>query len=276
MIALDQVTFDYGAWRMRFDLSVDKGDFLVAIGPSGAGKSTLLNLIAGFDAPSGGRVLLDRVDMTRAAPAKRPVTTLFQDHNLFAHLTVAANVGLGRNPGLRLSRDDKAAVSAALAEVGLTGFEDRLPAALSGGERQRVALARSLVRQKPILLLDEPFAALGPAQRRRMASLVDRLRREHGLTVLLVTHQLDEVAGTGLPAIFIEGGRIAARGTVDEFLTQPPTPEIAAYLGTGRADPADRAPSQPAGIGGSPEAGIGGSAEEDHGHHREERQQDRE
>lgn len=244
MIDLADVTFDYGDWRMRFDLRVERGDFLVAIGPSGAGKSTLLNLIAGFDAPSGGRILLDGRDRTADAPAKRPVTTLFQDHNLFAHLTVAANVGLGRDPGLRLKPADKRAVSDALAEVGLTGFEDRLPAALSGGERQRVALARSLVRQKPILLLDEPFAALGPAQRRHMAGLVDRLRGQHGLTVLLVTHQLDEVAGTGLPAIFIEAGTIAARGTVDDFLTHPPTPEIAAYLGPGPTAPTARRPSE--------------------------------
>lgn len=231
MIVLDGVSFGHGGWRTHFDLTVPAGSFLVALGPSGAGKTTLLNLIAGFDRPDSGTIRLDGRDATRSAPADRPVTTLFQDHNLFAHLTVAANVGLGRHPGLKLSAADRQAVSRALEEVGLTGFGDRLPEALSGGERQRVALARSLVRQKPILLLDEPFAALGPAQRARMAGLVDRLRRDHGLTAVLVTHQLDEVADTGHPAIFVEDGRIAASGTVTGFLAAPPIPAIADYLG---------------------------------------------
>lgn len=231
MISLQDVRYAYGSTEMRFQLEVTQGDFMIVIGPSGAGKSTLLNLIAGFEAPQSGSILLDGRDAAELRPAQRPVTTLFQEHNLFAHLTVAENVGLGRSPRLKLSAEDRSDVAVALDQVGLTGLEKRVPQALSGGERQRVALARSLVRRKSILLLDEPFAALGPAQRRHMAGLVDQLRKRHGLTVLMVTHQLEEVAGMGISACFIENGSVGAIGTVQEFVEAPPASGIAAYLG---------------------------------------------
>jgi len=233
MIRLQSVGFHHGDMKMHFEADLPSGTFTIVIGPSGAGKSTLLNLIAGFDRADSGRILLKGQDMTDAPPVERPVTTLFQDHNLFAHLTVAQNVGLGRSPALKLSAQDHQDIAEALAQVGLDTMHDRLPRALSGGERQRAALARSLVQRREILLLDEPFAALGPAQRQQMAQLVDQLRRNHGLTVLMVTHQLDEVAGTNLPALFLDAGKITATGTVDTFLKTPELPEIAAYLGTG-------------------------------------------
>src|SRR5262249_51735110 len=160
-----------------------RGECLAIIGPSGAGKTTLLSLLAGFEHAEGGLILIEGRDVTRLGPAERPVSMVFQEHNLFAHLTVAANVGLGIHPGLRLAADDRARVSAALAQVGLAGMESRLPSQLSGGERQRVALARTLVRNRPVLLLDEPFVALGPALRRDMLDLVNALRAARGLTV---------------------------------------------------------------------------------------------
>lgn len=231
IIELDRVTFRYEAMTMVFDLVVEQGSLVVIFGPSGAGKTTLLNLIAGFDRPTGGTIRIAGRDVTSQPPADRPVTTLFQEHNLFAHLTVAQNVGLGIHPGLRLSRDDLGRVSQALGLVGLAGFEHRLPRQLSGGERQRVALARSIVRDRPVLLLDEPFAALGPAHRREMIGLVTDLRERRGLTVLLVTHQLEEARNLSGHALFVEGGRILADGTIRDFLTNPPFPEIADYLG---------------------------------------------
>ncbi|MGP1396672.1 MAG: thiamine ABC transporter ATP-binding protein [Inquilinaceae bacterium] len=231
IVELTDVSFRYEDMRMRFDLSVEAGELLVVIGPSGAGKSTLLNLIAGFDMPERGLIVLQGRDMAGVPPARRPVTTLFQDHNLFAHLTVAQNVGLGIHPGLRLRPADLDRVADGLSQVGMAGFEERLPGQLSGGERQRAALARSLVRDRPILLLDEPFAALGPAQRTEMVTLVDRLRRDNGLTVLMVSHQLDEVRRLDGRAVFVQDGEILAHGRIRDFLESPPIPEIAAYLG---------------------------------------------
>lgn len=231
MIELDGVTFRYQEMRMAFDLSVERGAFVAIVGPSGAGKTTLLNLIAGFDRPASGRVLIDGVDMTGRKPADRPVTTLFQEHNLFAHLTVFQNVGLGIHPGLKLTAEDRRRIGEALSLVGLDGFDDRLPRQLSGGERRRVALARSIVRDRPVLLLDEPFAALGPAQRREMMGLVARLQEDRNLTVLMVSHQLDDAEALPGRALFVQDGHILCDGLIRDFLTDPPIPEIADYLG---------------------------------------------
>jgi thiamine transport system ATP-binding protein len=230
-LELQGVEFRYEDLLMRYDLAVAAGESVFVIGPSGAGKSTLLNLIAGFDRAAAGTVRIDGQDVTRWPPARRPVTMLFQEHNLFPHLDAAANVGLGIHPGLRLAREDHARVAGALAQVGLAGLGDRLPRQLSGGERQRVALARSLVRNTPILLLDEPFAALGPALRREMGELVDRLRAERGLTVLMVTHQLDELRDASRRAVFIDEGRILADGPIADLMQRPPDPRVAAYFG---------------------------------------------
>jgi len=230
-IELDAVEFRYENMLMRFSLSVPAGAFLAVIGPSGAGKSTLLNLIAGFEQPLAGQVRLLGVAMGARSPAERPVTMLFQDHNLFAHLDVAANVGLGIDPGLRLSVSDRERVSEALAEVGLAGFEQRRPAQMSGGERQRVALARCLVRNRPILLLDEPFAALGPRMRHDMLVLVDALRRTHGLTVVMVTHSpADARRGADLTA-FVLSGEVRRFGPTAELLVRRDDAALTDYLG---------------------------------------------
>lgn len=205
---LEAVTFRYEDMLMTFDLHVRAGESVAVIGPSGSGKTTLLSLIAGFERPDSGRILIGGRDVTGLPPADRPVTMLFQEHNLFAHLDAAANVAIGIDPGLRLSPADRERVRMALAQVELDGFEHRLPAQLSGGERQRVALARSLVRRRPLLLLDEPFAALGPALRREMLDLVNRLRAAEGLTVLFVSHQPEDAwYGAGRTA-FVEDGKV--------------------------------------------------------------------
>jgi thiamine transport system ATP-binding protein len=156
---------------------------------------------------------------------------LFQDHNLFAHLDVTANVGLGIDPGLRLSAADRERVRTALAEVGLAAFEHRKPAELSGGERQRVALARCLVRDRPILLLDEPFAALGPRMRRDMLDMVDALRRNHGLTVLMVTHSPADARHCATFTAFVLAGSVRRFGSTGEIFADRADPDLIAYLG---------------------------------------------
>ena len=230
-VDLDDVTFQYEDMRMRFDLHVEDGECLAVIGPSGAGKSTLLALIAGFERAGSGRIRIAGEDVTRLHPSIRPVTMLFQDHNLFSHLDAAANVGLGIHPGLRLTTADRERVEAALAQVGLAGLAQRLPSQLSGGERQRVALARSLVRDRPVLLLDEPFAALGPALRREMLDLVRALQVDRKLTVLLVSHQPEDALYAATRTAFVHDGQVLQVGATRDLLDGAAGVELRAYLG---------------------------------------------
>jgi thiamine transport system ATP-binding protein len=225
------LAFRYEDMEMRFDLAVEHGAFLSIVGPSGAGKSTLLSLIGGFERPVSGQVLVDNYDITDLPPAKRPCTTLFQDHNLFAHLDVEKNVGLGIDPNLRLTAAQQAEVRQSLADVGLAGMEHRLPGQLSGGERQRVAIARCLVRHRPILLLDEPFAAVGPGLRREMLDLVRALQARLGLTVLMVTHDPGDARHAGGRTAFVDAGRVVLVDETDRVLASA-LPEVRAYLGS--------------------------------------------
>lgn len=230
-IELRDVSFNYEEMRMRFDLRIEAGAITTVMGPSGSGKSTLLNLIAGFETPQSGRVLIGTEDVTDMPPSARPVSMVFQENNLFAHLTVAQNVGLGRSPSLRLSDADRLAVAEALARTGLSGKEGRLPRELSGGERQRVALARALVRNRPVLLLDEPFASLGPALREDMVDLVAALHAEHGMTVVFVTHQPEDARRIAGNMVFIDNGTIAATGNTAEFFSKDGPPAFHDYIG---------------------------------------------
>ena len=230
-VRLDQVRFAYGETKMAFDLNVASGEMIAIMGPSGSGKSTLLNLIAGFETPIAGRVLIGDHDVTADPPAERPVSMIFQENNLFAHLDVAANVGLGRNPALKLTQDDRAAVAQALERTGLAGKEKRLPRELSGGERQRTALARALVRRRPVLLMDEPFAALGPALRADMADLIQALNAETGMTMLVVTHSPEDAERLAKRMVFIEDGTIVADGPTADLLGPTGPEPVRRYIG---------------------------------------------
>jgi thiamine transport system ATP-binding protein len=231
MITLDQAHFRYEDMEMAFDAVFPKASLTAIIGPSGGGKSTLLNLIAGFEHPTSGRVLIGGVDVTSLPPDQRPVSMIFQDNNVFAHLDLRANVALGISPALRLDAADEARVVAALAEVGLTALAPRKPGEVSGGERQRVAVARALVRDRPVLLLDEPFAALGPALRRDMLDLVKAMQAAKGLTVLMVTHQPEDARYAATHTAYLEGGRILALRPTAELFAAQDLPGLTAYLG---------------------------------------------
>lgn len=231
MLELKAVCFDYEQNHMRFDLTIEEGMLAAIIGPSGAGKTTLLHLIAGFETPLRGHICLDGRDMTRLAPGERPVSMVFQENNLFAHLDIAANVGLGIAPDLRLDRQDRARVAGALERVGLGGFSRRLPGELSGGERQRAALARVLVRNKPLLLLDEPFAALGPAMRADMLRLVSDLHAEGGMSTLLVSHQPEDARLIASHTAFVQNGGVRLFGPTPAVFANTENEELKAYLG---------------------------------------------
>jgi thiamine transport system ATP-binding protein len=230
MLRLEGLEITQDDWRMTADLAIEADSATAVIGPSGAGKSTLLAASAGFIDPTAGRILWQGRDITRLTPAERPVTLLFQEHNLFAHLSVEANVGLGLRPDLRLDRHQRAAVAGALAAVGLDGYGMRLPRELSGGQRSRVALARALLRAKPLLLLDEPFAALGPALRTEMLDRVAAIRAEQGSTLLFVTHHPEDARRIAGQTLLVEGGRVHPPRPTEALLADPP-PELHAYLG---------------------------------------------
>ncbi len=229
MIAVEGMVAQSGDFRLSADLTVPKGGFCALIGPSGGGKSTLLLAIAGFVPVIAGRVAVAGRDLAGLAPAARPVSLLFQDNNLFPHLSVAQNVGLGVRPGLRLSVAEAAQIEAALEETGLAGLGARLPDQLSGGQRQRAALARALLRDRPVLLLDEPFAALGPGLRSEMLALVKAVAARRATTVLMVTHHPDDARAAALTAFCAEGRIDGAQPTARLFADPPPG--LAAYLG---------------------------------------------
>ncbi|MCR4266580.1 thiamine ABC transporter ATP-binding protein [Nitratireductor sp. ZSWI3] len=231
-IDLQDVRFAYpGGAPMRFDLAVAASDIVAVMGPSGSGKSTLLSLIAGFEAPTGGRILIDGGDIGALAPHQRPVSMVFQENNLFAHLTVAQNVGLGRSASLRLSAGDHEAIADALARTGLAGKENRLPHALSGGERQRVALARVLLRRRPVLLLDEPFASLGPALSDEMLALIAALHDEQRMTVLMATHDPHDAEKLSKTMVFVDNGTVAGTGPTADFLAGNGSEAFNRYIG---------------------------------------------
>jgi len=230
MIEIDCLSFAYGAMTMRFSLRVRPGECMALIGPSGAGKSTLLSLIAGFETPLDGQVSVDGIDVGAMRPDQRPMTTLFQEHNLFSHLSVEQNIGLALHPGLKLTSAHRREVDEALERVDLAGLNRRFPATLSGGQRQRVALARTLARRKPVLLLDEPFSALDPPLRRSMLDLVNDIRRDRGLTIIMVSHLPDDAAWIAERTAFIDAGRVIGVYETDLLFSDTPPPEIAEYM----------------------------------------------
>jgi thiamine transport system ATP-binding protein len=231
VITLQDVHYSSEGFTADFSFTVAKGEFVAVIGPSGSGKSTLLSLIAGFEAPRSGRVVLDGKDMTQASPSGRPVTMVFQDHNSFAHLDLWTNVALGISPSLKLSASEKQAVDDALARTGLAALARRKPGEVSGGERQRVAIARALIRDEPILLLDEPFAALGPALRREMLDLVKDLQREKNYTVMLVSHHPDDALYAATRTAFLSNGQILAFEATRPLFKRRDLPELQDYIG---------------------------------------------
>ena len=208
MLTLNKLTYLYEHLPMRFDLRIGAGERVAILGPSGAGKSTMLSLVAGFLAPVSGQILLNGDDHSVTPPARRPVSMLFQENNLFSHLTVRQNMGLGLHPGLKLSAQQKQDLEEIARQVGLSECLDRLPSQLSGGQRQRVALARCLLRSQPILLLDEPFSALDPALRSEMLSLLDKVCGQRNLTLLMVSHNLDDAARIAPRTLLVVDGRI--------------------------------------------------------------------
>jgi thiamine transport system ATP-binding protein len=228
MLQLDHLCLHQDGFRLRADWRVERGEKIAIIGPSGAGKSTLLMGIAGFLAAKSGRIIWDGADLARQAVGVRPMTILFQDQNLFAHLTVTENLGLGLSPRLRLTSDQREQIASVLQRVGLTGLGMRKPTDLSGGQQSRVALARALLRARPILLLDEPFSALGPAMRHEMLDFTSELTA--GAAVLMVTHDPNDAQRFADRVVFVSEGLAYPPVNTAELFADPP-PDLRAYMG---------------------------------------------
>jgi thiamine transport system ATP-binding protein len=231
LLEVDELRLDYPDFHACYTLKVPAGALCGLIGPSGGGKTTLLHAIAGFERPTSGTLRFAGQNLLGLKPAERPLSILFQEHNLFPHLTAAQNVGLGLDPRLRLTPEQRAEVDKALARVELPGFGGRRPAELSGGERQRVAIARALVRKRPLMLLDEPFGALDPGLRHEMIGLIDGLRRDERLTMLLSIHTPEDIGDAAELMAFVAEGKILAVAPPAEMLRKGRIAEIDRYLG---------------------------------------------
>lgn len=208
MLKLDHIGCRIAQQTFTFHFSVPTGGRTAILGPSGCGKSTLLNLVAGFLSPEEGGVYWQQQRLNGLAPHLRPVTTLFQSENLFAHLDVLTNIALGiRNSG-HLSLEERREVQVLLKQIGLPNSEGRLPSELSGGQQQRVALARSLLRAQPLLLLDEPFSALDTQTRDDMLQLTSDMLTRFDKTLLMVTHNALEAEALGAQVLHMTQGRL--------------------------------------------------------------------
>lgn len=231
MLKVDKCRLSYPDFEASYSLEVQETELCAVVGPSGGGKTTLLHMIAGFETPVSGRLLLDGVDLLPLRPAKRPVALVFQDHNLFPHLTAGENIALGIKPSLKLSEQERALVRETIDSVDLTGLVDRRPGEMSGGQRQRVALARALASGRRLLLLDEPFGALDPGLRRSMIGLVDGLRRARGMTVLMTIHTPEDVLEIADRMAFVADGEIIATGRPRDVLDPARDERIRAFCG---------------------------------------------
>ncbi|GAA1624967.1 ABC transporter ATP-binding protein [Georgenia ruanii] len=223
------------------DLDVPAGEFFSMLGPSGSGKTTVLRMIAGFERPTAGTILLDGADVTRTAPFDRDVNTVFQDYALFPHLSIAANVAYG----LRVRKVGKAAraerVTRALEKVRLAHLAERMPHQLSGGQRQRVALARALILEPKVLLLDEPLGALDKQLREEMQVELKQIQRDVGITFVFVTHDQEEALTLSDRVAVFDNGRIEQVGSPGDVYEFPATEFVAGFLGVSNLIPAEQA-----------------------------------
>ena len=213
------------------DLEIDEGEFFCLLGPSGCGKTTTLNLIGGFIAASTGEILIRGRRVDRLPPHRRPVNTVFQSYALFPHMTVRDNVAFGLRMAHVPRQEANPRIDNALALVGLERFGDRLPAALSGGQQQRVAVARALVNNPAVLLLDEPLGALDLKLRKRLQVELSQIHRDVGTTFAYVTHDQEEAMSMATRIAVMNEGRIEQVGTPSEIYHRPASRFVADFIG---------------------------------------------
>ncbi len=229
-------TFGGGATAVHavdgVDLDIVDGEFFCLLGPSGSGKTTLLRMIAGFELPTAGSILLQGDDVTNLPPFDRDVNTVFQDYALFPHMTVQKNIEYGLKVKGVASGERRHRATDALASVALDGYGDRKPSQLSGGQRQRVALARALVNRPKVLLLDEPLGALDLKLRQQMQIELKSIQHRAGITFVFVTHDQEEALTMSDRIAVFNKGRIEQIGTPEDLYERPVSPFVAGFVGT--------------------------------------------
>ena len=233
LVRFDDVSKRFGAFTAvdQVTLDIHAGEFFALLGPSGCGKTTLLRMLAGFETPSEGRVLLDGEDLSDVPPYRRPVNMMFQSYALFPHLTVAGNVAFGLKQDGVPGGEIETRVAEMLSLVRLEGLERRKPHELSGGQRQRVALARALVKRPKVLLLDEPLAALDRQLRENTRFELMHLQANLGLTFIIVTHDREEAMTLASRVAVMDHGRIMQVATPSEIYEQPRSRFVAEFIG---------------------------------------------
>jgi thiamine transport system ATP-binding protein len=234
MLRLEGLKLQLGDFELSADFSVGSGAIVAVMGPSGGGKSTLIAAIAGFLQPVAGRIWWDGTDLTTLPPGQRPVSVLFQDNNLFPHLTLCQNLALGIRPSGRITPQELRQVADVLTRVGLAGLGDRSPGALSGGQQSRAALARVLLGGRPLVLLDEPFAALGPGLKDEMLDLAATMLAAQGRTLIMATHDPADARRIADEVITVAAGAAEAPVSMVGFFADPP-PGMRNYLGLDRS-----------------------------------------
>ena len=211
------------------NISLEPNKIYAVVGPSGAGKSTFLNLISGFASISSGSIIWNGQEISNLPPAKRSVSILFQDNNLFPHLSVWRNLALAVTHWPKISRDNEEKLKAVMSEVGILGLENRKPSQLSGGQQSRVALARVLLQKNKILLLDEPFSALGPSLKDQMLELIKKISKNKKLLVLMVTHDPADAKKVASQTLVIKDKKVHPPLSTEKAL-DPLNGPLASYL----------------------------------------------
>ena len=234
LLEIQDVTRRFGDFTAidRVSLSIEAGEFFTLLGPSGCGKTTLLRMIAGFDLPDGGRILLNGEDLADRPPEARPVRTVFQSYALFPHMTVEGNVAFPLKMARTASADMGGKIAEALDDVRLTGFGKRFPHELSGGQKQRVAIARALVTHPAVLLLDEPLAALDAKLREEMQIELINLQKEVGITFVYVTHDQTEALALSHRIAVMNKGHVEQLDAPSRIYSFPTTRFVADFIGT--------------------------------------------
>ncbi|MCR5474166.1 MAG: ABC transporter ATP-binding protein [Lachnospiraceae bacterium] len=233
LIELKNISKSFGSTQVldELDLYIRENEFVTLLGPSGCGKTTILRIIGGFETPDAGRVYFDGADITQVPPNKRQLNTVFQKYSLFSHMTIAENIAFGLRIKKRSNEYIKEKIRYALDLVNLPGFEDRMPDSLSGGQQQRIAIARAIVNEPKVLLLDEPLGALDLKLRQEMQYELIRLKNELGITFIYVTHDQEEALTMSDTVVVMNQGYIQQIGTPESIYNEPINAFVADFIG---------------------------------------------